>query len=463
MAGTDHLAAARVLGLRRHRLLWRHVLPNIAEPLLLAVTTAAGTALVALSGLSFLGLGVQPPGYDWGQLLNQGLDRIYAQPLPALAPGLAVLYAAVTFQLIGEVLAGSAARRSPAPRSTPQPVAPWGSPRPKAGGGPAEEGLVLQVEDLSVELPTPDGTIRPVRGVSLSLRSGEIVGLVGESGSGKSLTALAIADLLPGRARVSRRTLRLLGADLAAMTPKERDRHLATGLAVVFQNPATALNPSLRVSTQLTETVRAHRGADRTRAAQDASDALRRVALPPAVLRSRPHQLSGGQRQRVMIASGLMVRPRLVIADEPTTALDVTVQRQITGLLSDLRRDTSAAVLFISHDVALVGGFCDRVLVMYAGTVVEALPADRLLTARHPYTRALVASVPDLTADRDRPLPTVPGAPPDPLVTAPGCPFEPRCPRRQDRCAEQPPPMEALDAVHRVACWLPLPAEAVAS
>ncbi|MFD4536731.1 dipeptide/oligopeptide/nickel ABC transporter permease/ATP-binding protein [Kitasatospora sp. NPDC058397] len=454
VAGTDHLASARVLGLRRHRLLWRHVLPNIAEPLLLSATTAAGTSLVALSGLSFLGLGVQPPGYDWGQLLNQGLDRIYAQPLPALAPGLAILYAAVTFQLLGEVLAGGAARRSPAGRTdrTPQPTI--------APNGPAEDGLVLQVEDLSVELPTPDGVIRPVRGVSLSLRPGEIVGLVGESGSGKSLTALAIADLLPEHARVSHRTLRLLGADLDAMTPKQRDQHLATGLAMVFQNPATALNPSLRIATQLTEAPRTHLGASRTQALRDAEDALRRVALPPALLRSRPHQLSGGQRQRVMIAAGLMMRPGLIIADEPTTALDTTVQRQITELLSDLRRDTSAAVLFISHDIALVSGFCERVLVMYAGSIVEALPADRLATAaRHPYTRALVASVPDLTADRDRPLPTVAGAPPDPIAPTPGCPFEPRCPYRLDRCALEAPRLDHVDALQQVACWNPPPVE----
>ncbi|WP_327267457.1 dipeptide/oligopeptide/nickel ABC transporter permease/ATP-binding protein [Streptomyces sp. NBC_01218] len=450
VAGTDHLAAARVLGLRRHRLLWRHVLPNIAEPLLLAVTTAGGTALVALSGLSFLGLGVQAPGYDWGQLLSQGLDRIYAEPVPALAPGVAVLYAALTFQLLGEVLATHVARRATVARG-PAPVL--------APSGPAEDGLVLQVEDLTVELPTAGGTIRPVRGVCLSLRPGEIVGLVGESGSGKSLTALAVADLLPYGARTSRRTLRLHGEDLSALTPKERDRRLATGLSMIFQNPASALNPSLRIATQLTEAVRAHRGASRASAAAEAADALRRVALAPALMRARPHQLSGGQRQRVMIASGLMVRPGLVIADEPTTALDVTVQRQITRLLTDLRRDTSAAILFISHDVALVGEFCDRILVMYAGTVVEGLPVDRLADgARHPYTRALIASVPDLGADRDRPLPTIEGSPPDPLAPEAGCPFAPRCARRQDRCAEQAPPLEELDAHHRVACWYPVPA-----
>ncbi|WP_405901183.1 dipeptide/oligopeptide/nickel ABC transporter permease/ATP-binding protein [Streptomyces sp. NBC_00727] len=449
VAGTDHLAAARVLGLGRLRLLWRHVLPNIAEPLLLSVTTAAGTALVALSGLSFLGLGVQPPGYDWGQLLSQGLDRIYAEPLPALAPGLALLYAALTFQLLGEVLAGSAARRGPVVRIPAQRSAP---------SGPADDGQVLQVDGLTVELPTPAGPVRPVRGVSLSLGKGEIVGLVGESGSGKSLTALAIADLLPYGARVSRRTLRLLGADLGTLTRRERDRHLATGLSVIFQNPASALNPSLRIGTQLTEAVRAHRGASRARAVAQAAEALRRVALPPSLLRSRPYELSGGQRQRVMIAAGLMVRPGLIIADEPTTALDVTVQRQITRLLVDIRRDTSAAILFISHDVALVAEFCERVLVMYAGTVVEALPVTRLAAgARHPYTRALVASVPDLTADRDRPLPTVEGSPPDPLAPSPGCAFEARCPRRRDRCADEAPPLDDLGSGHRVACWYPLP------
>ncbi|WP_242442145.1 dipeptide/oligopeptide/nickel ABC transporter permease/ATP-binding protein [Streptomyces sp. CB02460] len=460
VAGTDHLAAARVLGLGRLRLLGRHVLPNIAEPLLLSVTTAAGTALVALSGLSFLGLGVQPPGYDWGQLLSQGLDRIYADPLPALAPGLALLYAALTCQLLGEVLAGGAARRGPLVRIPGQRSVPRG-PAEERSGSPAGEGQVLQVDGLTVELPTPAGPVRPVRGVSLSLGRGEIVGLVGESGSGKSLTALAVADLLPYGARVSRRTLRLLGTDLGTLTRKKRDRHLATGLSMIFQNPASALNPSLRIGTQLTEAVRAHRGASRAEATAQAAEALRRVGLSPLLLRSRPYELSGGQRQRVMIAAGLMVRPGLIIADEPTTALDVTVQRQITRLLVDIRRDTSAAILFISHDVALVTEFCERVLVMYAGTLVEALPVGRLATgARHPYTRQLVASVPDLTADRDRPLPTIEGGPPDPLALPSGCAFEARCPRRRDRCAEQAPPLDDLGTGHRVACWYPLPVTA---
>ncbi|MGE7439054.1 dipeptide/oligopeptide/nickel ABC transporter permease/ATP-binding protein [Kitasatospora sp. NPDC001175] len=455
VADTDFMAAARVLGLRRHRLLWRHVLPNIAEPLLLNTTISAGSALVALSGLSFLGLGVQAPGYDWGQLLSQGLDRIYAEPLPAIAPGLAIVYAALTFQLLGEVLAQAAARRHGG-----LPRVPGQAARPASPVPPATDDHVLEVEDLTVAIATPDGVSHPVRGISLALRPGEIVGLVGESGSGKSLTALALADLLPEQARAAWRTNRLLGTDVDTMTPGARDRQLATGLAMVFQNPASALNPSLRIGTQLTEAARTHLGLSRSDALAQARLTLTRVALPSPdrLLRSRPHQLSGGQRQRVMIATGLMTRPRLIIADEPTTALDVRVQRQIVELLRGIRREAATAVLFISHDVALVADLCDRVLVMYGGLIVECLPAAHLATdARHPYTRALVESAPDLSADRDRPLRTIDGLPPDPLSPGPGCPFQPRCTNRQARCAEEHPPLSDLGVGHRVACWHPMP------
>ncbi|WP_225829029.1 dipeptide/oligopeptide/nickel ABC transporter permease/ATP-binding protein [Streptomyces naphthomycinicus] len=454
VAGTDFMAAARVLGLRRHRLLLRHVLPHIAEPLMLSTTVAAGSALVALSGLSFLGLGVQPPSYDWGLLLSQGLDRVYTEPLPAVAPGIAIVYAAVAFQLLGEVLAGAAGRRTrPHPEEEP-------GARPARAGRPASADHVLEVEDLRVVLPTTDGVIRPVRGVTLALRRGEMVGLVGESGSGKSLTALALADLLPDGARATWATHRFLGADAESSSRKERRGRLATGMAMIFQNPASAFNPSLRIGTQMTEAVRAHRGTPRAEAVEQALVQLRRVALPGGrrLLRSRPFQLSGGQRQRVAIAAASMMRPDLVIADEPTTALDVTVQRQIMELLRRVRRDDATAILFISHDIALVADACDRVLVMYGGTVVENLPARELAVgARHPYTRMLVASVPDLAADRDRPLPTIEGGPPDPFGAAPGCAFHDRCPHRLDRCAVESPVLSPLGPGHEVACWGPLP------
>ncbi|MFE2067193.1 dipeptide/oligopeptide/nickel ABC transporter permease/ATP-binding protein [Streptomyces sp. NPDC059467] len=455
VAGTDFMAAARVLGLRRHRLLLRHVLPHIAEPLVLSTTVAAGSALVALSGLSFLGLGAQPPSYDWGLLLSQGLDRIYTEPLPAVAPGIAIVYAAVAFQLLGEMLAGAAARQA-RPHAGEEPAA-----HPARTGRPASVDHVLEVEDLRVVLPTADGVVRPVRGVTLALRRGEMVGLVGESGSGKSLTALAIADLLPDGARATWGTHRFLGSDVESSTREERRRQLATGMALIFQNPASAFNPSLRIGTQLTEAVRTHRGTPRAEAVEQALAQLQRVALPAGrrLLRSRPFQLSGGQRQRVAIASASMMRPDLIVADEPTTALDVTVQRQIMDLLRRVRHDDATAILFISHDIALVADACDRVLVMYGGTIVENLPAQELAAgARHPYTRMLVSSVPDLTGERDRPLRTIEGEPPDPYGAAPGCPFHDRCPHRLDRCAVESPVLSPLVSEHEVACWQPLPA-----
>ncbi|MFG2140181.1 dipeptide/oligopeptide/nickel ABC transporter permease/ATP-binding protein [Streptomyces sp. NPDC048650] len=455
VAGTDYMAAARVLGLRRHRLLTRHVLPNIAEPLMLNATISAGAMLVALSGLSFLGLGVQAPAYDWGLLLSQGLNRIYVEPLSAVAPGIAIVYAGLAFQLLGEVLAGGVARRAGSPRA--------GEPatRPTAAKGPTADDDVLRVEDLEVVIPTADGVVRPVRGVTLALRRAEIVGLVGESGSGKSMTALAIADLLPERARATWRTHRFLGTDAAALTRRARHRQLATGMAVIFQNPASSLNPALRIGTQVTEAVRAHRGVTRAQAAEQAVASLQRVALPGArrLLRSRPFQLSGGQRQRVMIATALMMRPQVIIADEPTTALDVTVQRQIVELLAGIRRDAGTAVLFISHDVALVAQLCDRVLVMFGGLVVENLPAAHLATgARHPYTRALVESVPDMAVDRNRPLRTADAGPSEASGAVTGCPFHGRCGHRQDRCATENPALSPLGTDHQVACWYPLPA-----
>ncbi|MFI6598615.1 dipeptide/oligopeptide/nickel ABC transporter permease/ATP-binding protein [Nonomuraea sp. NPDC050536] len=444
---SEYVSAARVLGLRWHRLLLRHVLPNIAEPLLLNVTLAAGATLVGLSGLSFLGLGVQAPDYDWGLLLSQGLQRIYASPLPAVAPGFAIVFAGLALQLLGEVWAGKAACRAGVRPAPPPVTAVERSERPR----PDDE--VLLVENLTVGFDT--GV--PVRGVTLALRRGEIVGLVGESGSGKSLTALALAGLTPPAARVRCDRHRFLGEDVTAL----QAANLATGMAMIFQNPASALNPALRIGTQLTEAVRVHRGTGRKKALEQARDSLARVALPAErrILRARPFSLSGGMRQRVMIAMGLMTRPRLIIADEPTTALDVTVQQQIIDLLAGIRRSDGTAILFISHDVAVVSQLCDRILVMYGGRLVESLPASRLVGgAAHPYTRALVAAVPDLAADRHAPLATIEGSPPDPSHPAAGCPFVTRCAAARSRCEESEPELSPVDAEQEVACWYPMTA-----
>ncbi|MEV4223067.1 dipeptide/oligopeptide/nickel ABC transporter permease/ATP-binding protein [Nonomuraea sp. NPDC049725] len=440
VAGADYVSAARMLGVPRRRILARHVLPNIAEPLILHLTQALGGALLGLAGMSFLGLGVQPPSFDWGRLLFDGFGRIYVTPEVALGPVLAVALAGIGFNLLGDALARGAARTS-APRT--KAVAPE-----SADPGEPEPGAVLDVRDLTVTFP---GGVTPVRGVSLSAAPGEIVGLVGESGSGKSLTAAAIGGLVPYPGVVGHARLRLDGRDVAGLSRKE----LGTSLAMVFQDPMASLNPALKVGGQLAEVAVVHQGATRAEARARAVDRLGHVHLPEPGRQARrhPHQLSGGMRQRAVIAMGLMGTPRLIIADEPTTALDVTVQRQILRLLREVTEETGSAVLFISHDIAVVGELCDRVVVMYAGRVVEELPADRLTDGAHPYTRALIASLPDMDTDRSLPLASIPGRQPAPAEVGDGCAFAPRCPLATGACAAGRPPLVEHGPAHRVACW----------
>ncbi|MGH3680233.1 MAG: dipeptide/oligopeptide/nickel ABC transporter permease/ATP-binding protein, partial [Natronosporangium sp.] len=425
VAGSDYVAAARVLRVPRIRILTRHILPNVAEPLILNITMIMGSALLGLAALSFLGLGVQPPDYDWGRMLSEGLDRVYVHPEVALGPAAAIVAAGVGFHLLGERMAGLAARSPRAEEGSPAPAgAPVGDPSWEPAG---RTGEVLEVEDLTVRFP---GAGTPVAGVSLWVDAGEIVGAVGESGSGKSLTALALGGLVPypGVVTVGRHTL--AGQELAGLSPAARRRLLGSSLAMIFQDPMSSLNPALRVGSQLAEVSTVHGGLSWAAAWRRAVDRLRLVQLPEPERRARqrPHQFSGGMRQRATIAMGMMGTPKLLVADEPTTALDVTVQRQILDLVGEVTAGTGAGAVFISHDMAVVSQLCHRVVVMYAGRVVEELPVRDLVTGpAHPYTRALVACLPDLRTDRDRPLATIPGRPPAPTEVGPGCPFAPRC------------------------------------
>jgi oligopeptide/dipeptide ABC transporter ATP-binding protein len=450
VAGSDYIAAARMLGVRRHRLFRRHVLPNIAEPLLITSTISVGDALLSLAGLSFLGLGVQPPQYDWGRMLQEGLNRIYETPIVALGPAAAITLAALTFALFGEVLAkaagGGGARR-------------WARgelPTMLPAAAPCSTGDVLAVDDLTVAFP---GGAVPVRGVSLRVAPGEIVGIVGESGSGKTLTAMAVADLLPGGAHLSASRLCLFGEDLRALGESQRRRLLGSSLAVVYQDPMSALNPALRVGRQIGEVSEVHQGLSKSEARERAVGRLQSVRIGNAEARVQqyPHEFSGGMRQRAVIAMGLMTEPKLIIADEPTTALDVTVQQQVLRLLRDVTVARASAAILISHDVAVVSQLCARVIVMYAGRIVEELDVETLVAGpAHPYTAALVASVPTMSSDRKRPLASIPGRAPTPYDDAPGCPFAPRCPRASERCSVELPPLESRSPTHRAACWHPV-------
>jgi oligopeptide/dipeptide ABC transporter ATP-binding protein len=313
------------------------------------------------------------------------------------------------------------------------------------------------VDGLRVSFPGPDGKpVTPVRGIGFTIRRGEAVGVVGESGSGKSLTALAVAQLIERPGMVSADRLEFLGEDLLSPPTRERRRLLGTSLAMVFQDPMTSLNPTQRIGRQLAEVAEQHQGMSRAQALARAVDRLRAVRVPAPKRRARqfPHEFSGGMRQRAMIGMGLMGMPALIVADEPTTALDVTVQRQVLRLLESIRASDDVAILLISHDITVVSQVCERVLVMYAGRIVEDLPASELHThARHPYTRALLAAVPDMSTDRELPLAVIPGRPVDPAAMPTGCAFAARCPLADERCLTDDPALVADDAGRRVACW----------
>jgi peptide/nickel transport system permease protein len=282
-----------------------------------------------------------------------------------------------------------------------------------------------------------------VRDVSLSINPGETVALVGESGSGKSLTSLAIAGLLPGAARVVAGGARLEGTDLLGLTEDQLRRLRGGAMAMIFQDPSSSLNPVHRIGEQIAETIRAHR--PRADAAAEAIALLKRVGIPDPEARARayPHELSGGMRQRVMIAIAIANSPRLLIADEPTTALDVTIQAQVLDLLADLKRERGLAMLFVTHSLPVVAEIADRVAVMYAGEIVELGPtAEVFARPRHPYTAALLRSAPD----EDGPAPEgIPGVVPPPFALPEGCLFAPRCAHRAEECAVHPPLAELPD------------------
>ena len=315
---------------------------------------------------------------------------------------------------------------------------------------------LLTVTDLRVSFPGPGGPVHPVDGVSFTLERGEALALVGESGCGKSMTALALLQLVPRPGAITDGTVDLGGADVTALRGEALRAVRGRRIGMVFQDPLTSLNPVLTVGDQVGEGLVAHGLATRAQAAARAVELLREVGIPDPSARAAayPHQLSGGLRQRVGIAIALAAEPEILIADEPTTALDVTVQAQILELIDQLRRDRGMAVLLITHDLGVVAGHADRVAVMYAGQVIETAATDDLFRApSHPYTRGLLASVPRLHGPVTR-LAPIPGTVPPPAQWPAACRFEPRCSERFGRCAVERPPLLAVTPVHASRCWL---------
>jgi dipeptide transport system ATP-binding protein len=322
---------------------------------------------------------------------------------------------------------------------------------------------LLEIRNLSVEFGPPGRGAPAVRGVDLTLERGELLGVVGESGSGKSASMLALMGLLDPPARVRADVMRFAGQDLLALAPRERRRIVGRDMAMIFQDPTTSLNPSWPIGFQIVETLKAHRPATRAAMRERAVELLRLVEIPDpqARLAAYPHQLSGGMNQRVMIAMALACDPLLLVADEPTTALDVTIQAQVLDLLVGLQRTQAMGLVLISHDLALLAERAQRIAVMYAGEIVEEQPVPALFEApRHPSTAALLAAIPEASRGAAR-LPALPGRVPGPDEALPGCRFAPRCAQARDACRSTPPALAPMGGGAAVRCLFPLHARAV--
>ncbi|MCG8690151.1 MAG: ABC transporter ATP-binding protein [Minwuiales bacterium] len=324
-------------------------------------------------------------------------------------------------------------------------------------------GPILEVQDLKTVFGTRDGNIHAVNGLSFHLRKGELLGIVGESGSGKSVTMMSLLRLLPSPpAEIVAGQVMFEGHDLLKLSTKELREVRGGQIGFIFQDPMTSLNPVFTVGFQLMEPLRKHLGLSKAEARQRAVELLELVGLPSPEdrLKDFPHQFSGGMRQRVMIAIALACDPKVLIADEPTTALDVTIQAQILDLVKKLRRELGMAMVWITHDLGVVAGIADRVIVMYGGLIVEQAPVAELYERpRHPYTRALLETLPSLDEERAERLQSIGGQPPSLGAEPTACPFAPRCPHAFERCWAENPPLRQVDdveeaaLVHKVACW----------
>ncbi len=440
LARREFVDAARLSGKSHTGILFTEVLPNVLPVIVITMTTTLGWMILETAGLSFLGLGAQPPQADLGSMLGEGRKLLFTAPHVSVIPGVVIFVLVMSVNLLGDGIrdvldprlkSGSLARpaartRSALPTEPTEPI-----------GGAADPGKVLQVAELETEFRLGDAAYRAVGGVSFAIERTECLGLVGESGCGKSVTAMSLTGLVPSPPGtiVGGRVL-LDGEDLLRLSD-ERIRRLRGGrIAHVFQDPLSTLHPLFTVGEQLVEAIRVHQPLAYRAAHRRAVELLDLVRIPNAAGRvdAYPHELSGGMRQRVCIAMALANDAEVLIADEPTTALDVTVQAQILHLLDELRHQRSAAVLFITHDFGVVSEVCDRVAVMYAGRIVETGPTGAVLAApAHPYTRMLIDCVP-VMGEPERRLEAIAGLPPALDRLPPGCAFAERCPAAADDC-----------------------------
>ena len=437
IAHREFVDAARLAGMGNLRIIRSEVLPNVAPVIVIAMSTTIGWMILETAGLSFLGLGSQPPQADLGSMLGEGRKLLITAPHASFVPGVMIFVIVVSVNLLGDGIrdaldprlrSGALSRPAAATRVERRDV-------PEA----RQSAALLEVERLRTEFQAGPRIYKAVDGVGFTVAPGECLGLIGESGSGKSVTALSLLGLVaspPGV--ITGGAVRIAGKDTLSMTGEQLRRLRGARAACIFQDPLSALHPLHTIGDQIEEAIRAHRPVRRREARNHAVSLLEQVRIPNAAARAGafPHELSGGMRQRAGIALALANDPDLVIADEPTTALDVTVQAQVLALLDELRRERNLALVFITHDFGVVAQLCDRVAVMYAGRIVETGPtADVLANPQHPYTRRLIACVPEPGGGR-RTLTAIPGLPPPADALPAGCAFAPRCDKARPACRQ---------------------------
>ncbi|ASP21111.1 peptide ABC transporter ATP-binding protein [Antarctobacter heliothermus] len=435
IAHKEFVDAARLAGLSNTKIILTEILPNVVPVIVIAMSTTIGWMILETAGLSFLGLGSQPPQADLGSMLGEARSALITNPHTSVVPGVMILIIVMAINLLGDGVRDALDPRLKS-GALSRPMASTMVRRRDPVPAPEGKGL-LEVQALQTQFHVRDRIYRAVGGVSLHVKPGECLGIIGESGSGKSVTALSVMGLVaspPGV--ITGGSVRYDGEDLIGAPYRKLRDMRGRNVAYIFQDPQATLHPLYRIGDQLIEAIRAHHGIGRSEGQARAIELLKAVRIPNAEQRLTdfPHEMSGGMRQRVGIAMALANDPDIIIADEPTTALDVTVQAQILSLLDDLRRSRGLAIIFITHDFGVVGQLCDRVAVMYAGRIVEEGPTQSVLeTPTHPYTTRLMACVPELGGGRRR-LEAIPGLPPVVDKLPEGCAFADRCDRVQADC-----------------------------
>ena len=440
----QYVEAAKAMGVSSWGIIFRHLLRNASFPIIVNATLVVGGSILAESGLSYLGLGIQPPATSWGLMLSNAQEFMLTDPMQGVYPGLCILLVVLSVNFIGDGIRDAL------------------DPRQKMKLSPKEAGTmaskILEVNQMTAGFLVNKEIVKATDRISFHLDKGQTLCIVGESGSGKSVTSLAVMRLLDyAGGMILEGDIKFDGEMLSQKDQDEMRRIRGNRIAMIFQDPMSSLNPVFTVGEQIAESLRLHQNKSSSEAMKAAVDLLRQVGIPSPEVRARqyPHQLSGGMCQRVVIAIALACRPELLIADEPTTALDVTVQAQILDLLQQLQKDTGMSIILITHDMGVAAETADRIVVMYAGAIMEEGSVDSIFSnPSHPYTIGLLQSIPGFEAKTEEELYTIQGNIPRINELPTGCRFHPRCSHAMDICRLQEPGFFEIGDDHKAACWL---------